>query len=68
MTSGDFMKTIVKFAKITYTRWKSCDKIILDGSIVFITNIPWYRSWFGLKPTRIIMGDGNTPCNKLRWI
>ena len=62
------MTTIVKFAKITYTQWKNCDKVRPDGTIVFIVNIPWYRSWFGLKPTRIVLSDGNTPCNKLRWI
>lgn len=62
------MKTIVKFAKVSYRIWKSCDNTLVDGSIVFVTNIPWYRSWFGLKPTRIILGDGKTPCNKLRWI
>ena len=62
------MKTAVKLARITYTQWKSCEKILIDGSMVFVTNIPWYRSWFGFKPTRIILGDGITPCNKLRWI
>lgn len=39
-----------------------------DGTIIFVTNIPWYRSWFGLRPTRILLGDGVTTFKKLKFI
>lgn len=64
------MKTFIRFTKINYT--DRCKKyrntIIPDGTICFITDIPWYRSWFGLKPTRMVLGDGKTTLIKLRFI
>lgn len=39
-----------------------------DGTIIFVTNIPWYKSWFGLRPTRILLGDSVTTFKKLKFI
>ncbi len=44
------------------------NEVFLDGELVVVTNLPWYKSWFGLKPTRIKVGDGKTPFSKLHFI
>lgn len=64
------MRTQIKFTRITWkernTKYK--DIIISDGTLLFIINIPWYKSWFGLKPIKLVLGDGITPVKKLRFI
>jgi hypothetical protein len=64
------MRTQIKFTRITWkernTKYK--DIIIPDGTLLFIINIPWYKSWFGLKPIKLVLGDGITPVKKLRFI
>ena len=61
-------KTYIKFIKAPYKDWVEKNPVIIDGAIVFVTNIPWYRSWFGLKPTGMKLGDGVTKFNKLKFI
>ena len=39
-----------------------------DGTIIFVTNIPWYKSLFGVRPTRILLGDSVTTFKKLKFI
>lgn len=58
----------VKFLKGTYKQFIEANTIIADGAIIFVTNLPWYKSWFGLKPTRMKLGDGKTTFKKLRFI
>ena len=58
----------VRFYKATYKVCKEKNLIITDGAIVFVTKLPWYKSWFGLRPTRIKLGDGATCFNKLKFI
>lgn len=58
----------VQFARATYKSCKETNYIIPDGMILVITNLPWYKSWFGLKPTRMKIGDGKTNFNKLKFI
>ena len=49
----------VKYLKDTYKKFMNKkDFIIPDGYIIVVTDIPWYRSWFGLKKTRIKISDG----------
>lgn len=62
------MRTLVKFCRATYHECREKNYIIPDGCIIFVTHIPWYRSWFGLRPTRILLGDGVTPARKLKFI
>jgi hypothetical protein len=58
----------VKFLRGTYKQFIEKNIIIPDGVIIFVTNLPWYKSWFGLRPTRIKLSDGITPFKKLRFI
>ena len=55
---------------IEYHIKDGCEKnyVIPDGTIIFVTNIPWYKSWFGFRPTRILLGDGVTTFKKLKFI
>ena len=59
---------IVKFCRDTYKNCKAKNYIIPDGMILFVTELPWYKSWFGLRPTRMKLGDGKTTFNKLKFI
>ena len=58
----------VKFLKDTYRKFMEVNPVIPDGTITFVTNLPWYKSWFGLKPTRMKLGDGKTTFKKLKFI
>ena len=42
----------------TYKELKSSNPILLDGELVVVRELPWYKSWFGLKPTRLKCGTG----------
>lgn len=52
----------------TYKVFVSNNEIFLDGEIIVVTKCPWYKSWFGLKPTRLKVGDGKTTFRKLKFI
>lgn len=52
----------------TYKQLNEENPVIYQNSIIVVTKCPWYKSWFGLKPTRLKIGDGVTPFNKLKWI
>lgn len=60
---------MIRFVRATYKEWlKKKDFIVPDGAIIFVTKLPWYKSWFGLRPTRMKLGDGKTTFNKLKFI
>ena len=42
--------------------------IPLDGELILVTALPWYKSWFGLKPARLKVGDGKTKFKKLKFL
>ena len=52
----------------SYKEWKETNPILERGEIIMITELPWYKSCFGLKPIRIKIGDGKKSFNKLRFI
>ena len=52
----------------TYKEWLETSVIPLDGELILVTELPWYKSWFGLKPTRLKVGDGKTQFNKLKFL
>ena len=52
----------------TYKEWLETSVIPLDGELIVVTELPWYKSWFGLKPTRLKVGDGKTEVNKLKFL
>ena len=52
----------------TYKEWLETSVIPLDGELIVVTKLPWYKSWLGLKPTRLKVGDGTTPFNKLKFL
>jgi hypothetical protein len=62
------LRTVVKFRRDTYEHWTTTNPIISEGEIIVITNLPWYKSWFGLKPARLKLGDGITCFNKLKYL
>ena len=58
----------VKFFRGTYKQLATANLVHPDGTFIVATNCPWYKSWFGLKPTRLKLGDGKTPFRKLKFI
>ena len=44
------------------------DEVFLEGEIIVVTGLPWNKSYFGRKPTRIKVGDGKTSFSKLPFI
>jgi hypothetical protein len=58
----------VRFIRDDYKKIYKANTIIPDGAFVVVTNIPWYKSWFGLRPTRLLIGDGKTKFRKLRFL
>jgi hypothetical protein len=58
----------VKFFRGTYKQLAKANLIIPEGTFILVTECPWYKSWFGLKPTRLKVSDGKTSFNKLNFI
>lgn len=58
----------IRFIKDTYEQLKNKNQIFFIGCFIIVTNLPWYKSWFRLKPTRMKFGDGKTPFNKLKFM
>lgn len=58
----------VRFFRGTYKQLTMANLIFDDGTLIVITECPWYKSWFGLKPTRMKVSDGKTPFRKLKFI
>jgi hypothetical protein len=58
----------VEFFRGTYKQLTTANPILPDGTFILVTQCPWYRSWFGLKPTRLKASDGKTPFRKLKFI
>ena len=58
----------VRFCRDTYKKLRKKNYIIPDGTILFVTELPWHKNWFGLKPTRMKLGDGKTAFKKLKFI
>ena len=51
-----------------YSQLHTANLILPDGTFILVTECPGYKSWFGLKPTRLKVGDGKTEFNKLKFI
>lgn len=68
MNTNITINPVVKFCRATYKEYKENNPILRDGTIIFVTKLPWYKSWFGLRPTRMKLGDGATPFNKLKFL
>lgn len=62
------MITIIKHRSDTYKNWKISNPVGYENEIIIVTELPWYLSCFGLKPTRLKVGDGKTPFNKLKFV
>ena len=58
----------VKFFRGTYVQLSTANLILPDGTFILVTGCPWYKSWFGLKPTRLKVSDGKTEFKKLKFI
>ena len=58
----------VQFIRDDYKKFYNANPVIPDGAFVVETNLPWYKSWFGLRPTRLLIGDGKTKFRKLRFL
>jgi len=51
-----------------YKDLMTLDQVFLDGEIIVVTGLPWNKSCFGRKPTRLKVGDGKTPFSKLPFV
>ena len=58
----------VRLKRGTYKEWLETPVIPLEGELIVVTELPWYKSWFGLKPTRLKVGDGKTEFKKLKFL
>ena len=58
----------VQFFHGTYKQLATANLILPYRTFILVTECPWHRSWFGLKPTRLKVGDGKTPFNRLKFI
>jgi hypothetical protein len=58
----------VKFFRGTFKQLTTANLIIPDGTFILVTECPWHKSWFGLKPTRLKVSDGKTAFRKLKFI
>lgn len=58
----------IQLRRGTYEELTKANLVYLDGELIIVTKLPWFKSWFGLKPTRFKIGDGKTPFQKLRFI
>ena len=52
--------TIIKLRRGTYEEWLNNNPIIYEGELIVVTKLPWYLSWFGLKPTALKYGFGQS--------
>ena len=50
----------VKFKRGKYFDWIKINPIIEEGEIIAVLDLPWYKSWFGLKPVRLKYGVGKS--------
>ena len=67
-TIGESLQVRLCLKRGTYKEWLQTDLILLDGELILVTQLPWYKSWFGLKPSRLKVGDGKTPFRKLKFL
>ena len=44
----------------TYAKWMYSNPVIRENELILVKDIPWYKSWFGLKPIRLKCGIGKT--------
>ena len=54
------VQTTVLLRRGTYKEWLSKNPAIPEGELIIVTELPWYKSWFGLKPTKLKCGTGKT--------
>lgn len=59
---------VVCVRRDTYKNWSNINPTPRDGELILVTELPWYQSWFGLKPSRLKVGDGRTSFKKLRYV
>ena len=65
---GESLPARVCLKRGTYKEWLKTSVIPLDGELILVTELPWYKSWFGLKPDRLKVGDGKTLFRKLKFL
>jgi hypothetical protein len=58
VNSEKYLRATLCMRRGTYIELKSSNPIIADGELVIVKELPWYKSWFGLKPTRLKCGTG----------
>jgi hypothetical protein len=53
-------KIVIKLKRDKYINWMELNPVIKEGELIAVTDLPWYKSWFGLKPVRLKYGIGKT--------
>ena len=61
------LSAMIKFRRDKYAQWVQLNPIIENGEVIVVTDLPWYKSWFGLKPVRLKYGVSK-PFNQTRFI
>ncbi len=67
MSITNSMRTTVCHRRGSYKDFVDNNPVLHNGELVIVTKLPWYLSWFGLKPTRLKVGFGKT-FNETRFI
>lgn len=64
MATSFYRSMTVKTRKGTYWELQKMNPILANGELLVVMNIP---GWWRRRKTRIKVGDGKTPFNKLRY-
>ena len=65
MAVSFYRSMIVRTRQGTYRELRKINPVLTNGELLIVTNIP---GWWRRRKTRIKVGDGKTPFNKLRYV
>ena len=60
MPDTNCMRTTVCHRIDTYKNFVNNNPVLRRGELAIVTDLPWYLSWFCLKPTRLKVGIERT--------
>ena len=68
MTDTTNLTARTRFTLIRWANKKRSTVIPPLGTFIFVIELPWYKSWFGRKPVRLIFADGIHTIKQLKFV
>lgn len=68
MTDTVCLTAKLRFTLIRWTDKKRSTVIPPLGTFICVIELPWYKSWFGRKPVRLILADGIHTVKQLKFV